>query len=60
MEHEQGEKAITYLQANKTHTAAVQHQEEPQRNTSVEHIYTNYHIQTKHNKTIYIRSILMT
>jgi hypothetical protein len=32
-EHKEGENAIIYLQADKTHTASIQDQEEPQRNT---------------------------
>jgi hypothetical protein len=35
-EHKQGGNASTHLQANKTQTASIQDQEEPQRNTSLE------------------------
>jgi hypothetical protein len=60
-EHKQGENAVTYLQANKTHTTSIQDQDEPpkkyigRRDTST-HISC---IQTEHKETFYIRLILI-
>jgi hypothetical protein len=59
-EHKQGENAITYIQANKTHTS-IQNREEPQRNTFVveTHLQTITTPRQNMRKTFYIHLILI-
>jgi hypothetical protein len=41
-EHKEGENAVTYLQAMKTHTTSIHDQEDPHKNASIEdtHLHT--------------------
>jgi hypothetical protein len=59
-EHKEGENAVTYLEANKTHTS-VQNREEPQRNTLVveTHLQTITTARQNIRITFYIHSILI-